>query len=634
MRLVNVNTLKLEEFFNANIPRYAILSHTWGKDEVTFQDLDWLKDYEKNQTTYASLEPLIFQLGQNPVEKASALRRTAGFDKIVQSARVAKHRGLQYVWVDTCCIDKTSSAELSEAINSMYRWYSAAESCFAFLSDVVHCEPSDEIDIPSESGFEQSRWFTRGWTLQELLAPVDVSFLDRDWQYVASKRRNAKQISRITGIPVDILRSPAEAGNKSVAQRMSWASGRETSRSEDMAYCLLGIFGINMPLLYGEGARAFIRLQQEIAREHSDQSLFAWGLDQEFGEGKGTIFATSPGQFAGAGEVMMAPKSSMPTFHLNNKGLEITLHLFQLHPTEWETSRRCRPFYHAMLESWVYGAKGEEYAICLPMFRVRDQEWDPRSGEEMIRFPSGPVKILVSYIPRGVVPVTVVVLKEPPPPLRPSSGSCFFSIEAADHRAPDAVGADMGLLLVETYPPPLQVERSTPGSLAFRCQRPYGGTYVLRFVVAAEPTRQFIVTVQTENTWWPRTSVLRPLLAAAEPRRRRPSGTVGNHAGRVSERMSPVPGETRRRGGKARQVLRRRAGIPVTGLGHREREGRVCPESVLGVRRGGLGYPRRRAPRYGRARGLGRRGGLLDSPPRVVSEGVRTLMAALGRVPF
>ncbi|KAF6841661.1 het domain-containing protein [Colletotrichum plurivorum] len=286
MRLVNVDTLELEEFFDANIPRYAILSHTWGKDEVTFQELCWSKDYEKNQTTYASLEPLILQLGQKLAEKALALRRRAGFDKIVQSARVAKDKGLQYVWVDTCCIDKTSSAELSEAINSMYRWYSAAEWCFDFLSDVAHCEPID--DIPSKSGFEQSRWFTRGWTLQELLAPVDVSFLDRDWRYMGSRWFNAQQISRITGIPADVLSSPEEARNKSVAQRMSWASRRETSRSEDVAYCLLGLFDINMPLLYGEGARAFIRLQQEIAREHSDQSCSrgCWTRNLEKGMGR------------------------------------------------------------------------------------------------------------------------------------------------------------------------------------------------------------------------------------------------------------------------------------------------------------------------------------------------------------
>ncbi len=193
--------------------------------------------------------------------------------KVREACTVARANGYQYIWIDSCCIDKTSSSELSEAINSMYAWYARAEICYAYLADVP---PAADHRKP-RSDFRGSVWFTRGWTLQELIAPLDVLFLSGDWAPIEPKYALADLVQEITGISEEALLHVEPLDQFSVAQRLSWASGRETTRVEDQAYSLLGIFDINMPTLYGEGDRAFRRLQEEIMQRVPDQSLFAWG---------------------------------------------------------------------------------------------------------------------------------------------------------------------------------------------------------------------------------------------------------------------------------------------------------------------------------------------------------------------
>jgi len=255
MRLINCSTLKLEEFIGTNIPRYAILSHTWGDEEVSFAD---------------------FTSGQPTVR--------SGYQKIIFTCQQAIKDKIGYAWVDTCCIDKSSSAELSEAINSMFAWYQKSVRCYAYLFDV------SEANVDQE--FPKSRWFTRGWTLQEMLAPTTVILYDQQWVELGYLEEYAEEISKITGIDGAALwrkvswRDPSlglenKFGSYCVATRMSWASTRQTTRPEDMAYCLLGIFNINMPLLYGEGDRAFRRLQEEIIRKSDDDSILAWALSPE-----------------------------------------------------------------------------------------------------------------------------------------------------------------------------------------------------------------------------------------------------------------------------------------------------------------------------------------------------------------
>jgi Heterokaryon incompatibility protein (HET) len=257
MRLLKVDDdgeLSLMQFVGEEIPEYAILSHTWGADgeEVTFEEL--VKGTGKHKP---------------------------GYEKIKLCVKQADLDGLKYSWVDTCCIDKSSSSELSEALNSMFRWYSEAKICYAYLSDVNLATGggSEELLATSRDDFpKNSRWFTRGWTLQELLAPKLVIFLDSNWRKLGDKTSCCDAISSTTGIDHTILLDSTKIFDELYSTRMFWAARRKTSRPEDIAYCLMGIFGVHMPLLYGEGTgKAFTRLQLELFRGASSQSLLTWG---------------------------------------------------------------------------------------------------------------------------------------------------------------------------------------------------------------------------------------------------------------------------------------------------------------------------------------------------------------------
>ena len=233
MRLLKANAeggFSLTRFLGNSIPDFAILSHTWEADdqEFTFQDLMHGTGKSKN-----------------------------GYRKIQFCSDQSQRDGLQYFWIDSCCIDQSSSAELSTAINSMFHWYQSAAKCYVFLSDV---------SISAHSSFSHSRWFTRGWTLQELLAPLSVEFFSREGAQLGDKQSSELQIQQITGIPIEALRGDP-LSQFSINERMSWAANRETTIEEDGAYSLLGIFDIHMPLIYGEGLiRALRRLGEEIEK--------------------------------------------------------------------------------------------------------------------------------------------------------------------------------------------------------------------------------------------------------------------------------------------------------------------------------------------------------------------------------
>lgn len=272
--------------------RYAILSHTWASDpgdEVSYRDT------------------------RNP----QAAKQKKGFDKVFWCCDEALKNGFEWVWIDSCCIDKTSSAELSEAINSMYRWYEQSSVCYAYLSDV------DTI-----KDLRDSRWFTRGWTLQELIAPRKVIFFSKDWEKIATKSELRAEIARITNINQEVLHHPWKMTRYSIAQRMSWASRRSTSKPEDIAYCLLGIMGVNMPLVYGERERAFVRLQEEIIKNSDDQSIFAWMGEQQKGW-RNSLFAYSPADFTDSKAIVPERDSSREKapYSMTNIGLSIRIPL-------------------------------------------------------------------------------------------------------------------------------------------------------------------------------------------------------------------------------------------------------------------------------------------------------------------
>ena len=241
-----------------------------------------------------------------------------GYTKIQGACDKAAKDGFKYVWIDTCCIDRDSSAELSEAINSMYTWYRGSEKCYAYLADV----PRDTV----KSTFAASRWFQRGWTLQELIGPAELVFFSREWTEIGSKMTLQNLLTEITGIDAGILTDPIKLKSTSIGKRMSWASHRNTTRTEDIAYCLMGIFDVNMPMLYGEGEKAFIRLQEEIMKHSNDQSLFAWIDPTAPADSRHGLLAKSPANFKNSGNMMRYHDSGAP-FSISNKGLCIELPL-------------------------------------------------------------------------------------------------------------------------------------------------------------------------------------------------------------------------------------------------------------------------------------------------------------------
>ncbi|CAI0652615.1 unnamed protein product [Colletotrichum noveboracense] len=276
----NVHNGKLEKFQN-DFPRYAILSHTWGeeKDEIHFSDIH--KDHQLSKTGPGRIK----------------------FDGCCQQA---KADGFDYVWIDTCCIDKSHHTDYSEAITSMFSWYQTAGRCYAYLADVP-----DKSGLTFDNDFRRSRWHTRGWTLQELLAPQDLVFYSKSWTKLGEKVSMTSIIEEATGIPAQFLGGFRDA---SVAQRMSWAAQRVTTRGEDMAYCLFGIFNVSLPIMYGEGAStAFSRLQEAILQRTPDDSILAWGLDLQHDDlhlqqpstnRYGNFGAASPWDFINCGTVV------------------------------------------------------------------------------------------------------------------------------------------------------------------------------------------------------------------------------------------------------------------------------------------------------------------------------------------
>ncbi|RMY72718.1 hypothetical protein D0862_14403 [Hortaea werneckii] len=336
MLLLNARTYALKFFHTAkSAPPYAILSHTWEDDEVLFQDMDDL-------------------------ESAKA---KSGWQKIEYICRQALEGGLEWAWVDTCCIDKSSSAELSEAINSMFKWYECSTVCYVYLCDLTmnvtlrddaptvsewlgrakqmmsvrpsplvrdlhasetlwqehvaylkkvtsetmlatrnddrgHSRPCNELDtsiIDALGEFSRAKWWSRGWTLQELLAPRNVIFMNQHWQQIARLPAMVVTASTISGVDVEVLLKTASLQSRCIAERLSWASKRSTTREEDTAYALLGIFDANMPLLYGEGSRAFKRLQEQISLRSNDLSIYAWLTPSPVYDH--LLFAASPSYF-------------------------------------------------------------------------------------------------------------------------------------------------------------------------------------------------------------------------------------------------------------------------------------------------------------------------------------------------
>jgi hypothetical protein len=287
MRLLNVDNLELESF-DSRPPRYAILSHTWGaeKDEVKFKDVPGVRS-EVQELLYRGLDGSLVN----------------GVSKIAGSCIQAKaaQPALRYIWIDTCCIDKSSTPEVSESIRSMFDFYTESEVCFVHLADVTSTLSDHDI----RSQIQRSRWFTRGWTLQELLAPRKLLFFNRDWRAIGDQHTLAQDIQAASKVSRQHL---SDFRGASVATKMSWASRRQTSKVEDRAYSLFGVFGVSMFIDYGEREKAFQRLQRTILENFRDESIFAWTS----GQPSSGLLAPTPECFAGSANMISNYEKNKP----------------------------------------------------------------------------------------------------------------------------------------------------------------------------------------------------------------------------------------------------------------------------------------------------------------------------------
>ncbi|KAK0669217.1 hypothetical protein QBC41DRAFT_112207 [Cercophora samala] len=415
MRLVNTRSKRLERLYSDPTEPYATLSHTWGReeDELSFQDMQAL-------------------------DKCDVGRRA----KLDRSCEQACKDGINYIWIDTCCIDKTSTVELSEAINSMFRWYQNSTVCYAYLSDVT-TGGQDEI--------RESRWFTRGWTLQELLAPRKVTFFNSTWAELGTKS-TLRVIETTTGIPHHILTGIANLQTCSVAQRMSWASKRTTTRPEDLAYCLLGIFDVMITPIYGEGLqRAFGRLQEAIMKQIADDSILAWSLDITKGREArleralsalpGSVLASSPADFEHCGDIIPRPPSlsgletHIRAFDIFGGTMPITICLSdplvsrtsgprRRHGSELDPSEH--PSRHLVYGYLTCGLEGRpSFLTAIPLVSCHD-ETSKTGGKEVYNRPHGLHTISIPK-PRYIAPAKAIWIRnDRPGDLVPSHDKSYW----------------------------------------------------------------------------------------------------------------------------------------------------------------------------------------------------------------
>ncbi|KAI0869252.1 HET-domain-containing protein [Hypoxylon argillaceum] len=265
MFLLNTATFELRYGDQANFKQgegYAILSHRWVGDEINFQQLhDVVAELRSGRTPSSTIQ----------------------IDKIRGACKAARDLNFKWLWIDSCCIDKTNAVDLDETIRSMFKWYGGSKVCITYLSDVESTGGRGPSVFNSNERKGPSLWFTRGWTLQELLAPSNMRIYNKNWDYIGTKIDHAEALSQITGIDAEYLTGKKSFRAACVATKMSWMAGRTTTRVEDIAYSMLGIFDVHMNTRYSEGGEAFMRLQQELLTASNlliDESLFAWRMPE------------------------------------------------------------------------------------------------------------------------------------------------------------------------------------------------------------------------------------------------------------------------------------------------------------------------------------------------------------------
>jgi len=345
--------ISFSEFVGSNFPPYAILSHRWREQEVLYDDM--------------------------AATNRSVARSKKGYAKLEMTCRLALEHGLSYVWSDTCCIDKSSSAELSEAINSMYSYYTHAEWCIAYLDDVELDETQPEIFSEAGRVLSRSAWFSRGWTLQELIAPLKLTFYAKSWNKIGTKADLCVPVSIASNIAEKVLRDREAISAVGISEKMSWAASRVTTRPEDEAYSLMGIFGVNMATLYGEGrSSAFRRLQLEILRTSTDHTLFAWESKTVNGDMLApSVLCFANGAFYEPWEYSLGLTGIldlMPNYDMTNAGLRIQLPL--------RRTPVCKGLYSAILA--CRHKLDPEFSVAIYISRLGGSSNFPRFCREVL----------------------------------------------------------------------------------------------------------------------------------------------------------------------------------------------------------------------------------------------------------
>ncbi|KAI0199480.1 hypothetical protein F4808DRAFT_461801 [Astrocystis sublimbata] len=419
MRLLKTDDLdapEFVEFFEESVPKYAILSHTWGKEEVTLQE-------------FQGLEQRLPTIPTDVTTTATTIKAKKGFLKIRKAATLAAEHGYRFIWVDTCCIDKTSSAELSEAINSMFQWYKRASICYAYLEDVKRSTKTDDWARPFHSECQHN-----------------IIFYNQDWVSFGRKSNNGVRfsLSHITGIDAGVLAGTVQPSEISIAGRMKWASRRETTRLEDIAYCLMGIFDVNMPLLYGEGVRAFIRLQEEILRDSNDHSIFTWKTtEQKPDDHHSGLLARSPRDFAEATKYRPMPpliSQGSITCSITNQGLRISLFLL---PARDRKGARIPDEYDAVLDCAVRHRHGDYQSPVIRMRRLY--------GDQFARIAPGTVRCVTTPsldLGHGVGSFETVFVKQKPVNVFPEFMASYTNIL----ETPELQGPGLGCYIVGVWP--------------------------------------------------------------------------------------------------------------------------------------------------------------------------------------
>lgn len=442
--LIHEGVSRLVDDDEVGKPLYAILSHTWGKEEVLFEDITLGPNHEIDTPAEEQRAALGYRMESRkrheywameldqmfkekpkeddsrgvcescrsknrPVIRQQGPHVKGGWKKVWSACLQACRDGYDYIWIDTCCIDKSSSTELSEALNSMFEWYAESAVCYTHLEDCRLCPAefapqSDNgqnwLEGCTEAQVRHCRWLIRGWTLQELIAPFARKFFDQDWTGIWRSEHIESILWNASGINKSMLpdtsvwgRSPQGWTMKvrdslqevPVVVKMSWAAKRQTTRVEDKAYSLLGLFGVNMPLLYGEGHKAFLRLQEEIIKSSNDDSIFAWDFVEDFEHKlyKNQVFAPSPRYFswwlpAKEKEMKLRSFSSVPRPWLHLGGVNNSREAGP--DLDFEISQKAL---HAKLPL-IYWRKGDRRNEKIT-YRKRNRSKDDANRDRMLR---------------------------------------------------------------------------------------------------------------------------------------------------------------------------------------------------------------------------------------------------------